>query len=501
MGKPKKKLLIADGTEFNRSVLADAVGKEYDILFARDGAETVKYIRSYGTDLSLVLMNAVMPKISGTEVLEMMNGYKWIRDIPVIVVSFDARSEIAERAFGLGAIDFVTIPFEPKVIACRAKNAIAVYERQKKLLGLIEEQVYKQEKEQSLTINVLGSVVEFRNGESGMHVPHIYAMTEILLQNLLKISDKYKLTPQEISLIATASAMHDVGKISVDEKILNKPGKLTAGEFELVKKHTVYGSDMLEKIPFNRNAPLLGRAKEICRWHHERYDGKGYPDGLRGDAIPIAAQVVGLADAYDALTSDRPYKKAYSHDAAVEMIVNGECGAFNPVLIKALKWAASNIQNELRMSSLSGAGYRDVARITRELVSRGETSVSGRAVELMGRERAKFEFLAESCKDIVFEINAEPRFLSFKDGDAARLGVSPAVTADDAKGALNAAYNGVYGLFGLPDAATAERPEICKDLKLIIDGVEKVCRVRLLAHYAGANCVFDGAVGIIETGD
>lgn len=500
MRKPKQKILIADPSEFNRSVLADALGKEYDILFARDGAEAVKYIRSYGVDLSLVLLDIAMPKLGGLDVLAMMDGYKWIKDIPVIVVTEDTEPKHVAKAFELGAIDYILRPYDPKVVACRAKNAIAVYERQKKLLELVEEQVYKQEKEQSLMINILSSVVEFRNGESGMHVPHIYAMTEILLQNLLKISDKYKLTPQEISLIATASAMHDVGKIAVDEKILNKPAKLTPAEFETVKKHTVYGAEMLEKVPFNRDAPLLAKAKEICRWHHERYDGKGYPDGLKGDAIPIAAQVVGLADVYDALTSDRPYKKAVRHDDAVAMIINGECGAFNPVLIKALKWAAGNIQDELRVSSLSGGGYRDVARISRELIARGETSVAARAVELLDREREKLHLIARVSGGIVFDISKEPKVLSFCDADAARLGVDTTVSCGDEKSAGGLGLETVNALFALAESATRDKPEAEAEYGITADGVTRRGKVTVLAHFT-YDGVYDGATGIIRFGE
>ena len=196
-----------------------------------------------------------------------------------------------------------------------------------------------------MLVSVFSQIVEFRNGESGNHVKHIRVISELVMSRLLEITDKYKISPEEQDDIPLASALHDIGKIAIDEKILNKPGKLTAEEFAIIKTHSMHGAEMLSKLENFENEPLLHTAYEIARWHHERWDGRGYPDGLKGDDIPISAQIVSLADVYDALTSERCYKPPYSHDAAIQMILNGECGAFNPLLLECLK----DIQNDLRV--------------------------------------------------------------------------------------------------------------------------------------------------------
>lgn len=232
----------------------------------------------------------------------------------------------------------------------RVYNIIKLYAKQKRLLSLVKDQIYENEKNNQMMISILSHIVEFRNGESGKHVLHINILTGLLLDKLTQKSDKYFISGNEQYLITTASALHDIGKIGIDEKILNKPGKLTAEEFEIMKQHTVIGEEMLKNLEFYQDEELVRYAREICRWHHERYDGRGYPDGLKGDEIPIAAQVVSLADVYDALTSERVYKSAYSHDVAMEMILNGECGQFNPLLLECLKQIAGEIRFSLEVA-------------------------------------------------------------------------------------------------------------------------------------------------------
>jgi putative two-component system response regulator len=199
-----------------------------------------------------------------------------------------------------------------------------------------------------MLISVLSEIVEFRNGESGMHVLNINILTTMILEQLVKKTDKYPLSWSNRMLISTASSLHDIGKIGIDEKILNKPGRLTPEERKIMEKHTVIGADMLANLQMYEDEPLMKVAYQICRWHHERYDGKGYPDGLKGEEIPISAQVVALADVYDALTSERVYKKAYSHEEAVQMICNGECGTFNPLLLECLCEIQDPIKKELQ---------------------------------------------------------------------------------------------------------------------------------------------------------
>ena len=230
----------------------------------------------------------------------------------------------------------ISRPFDSKVVFQRVLNTIKLYAKQRRLISLVTDQIYEKEKNSRLMVGILSQIVEFRNGESGLHVRHINVLTEMLLARLVQKTGKYHLSWSEQYLIALASALHDIGKIGIDEKILNKPGKLTAEEFEIMKSHTLIGASMLESLDAYQDEVLVRIAIQICRWHHERYDGSGYPDGLKGDEIPISAQVVSIADVYDALVSERVYKKAFSHEKAIEMIQSGECGVFNPLLLECL---------------------------------------------------------------------------------------------------------------------------------------------------------------------
>ena len=249
-----------------------------------------------------------------------------------------------------------------------------LYAKQKRLVQMVAEQVYEKEKVSNTMISILSHIVEFRNNESGLHVVHIRTITELLLRRLCKKTDRYPLTEADISLISTASALHDIGKINVPEEILNKSGRLTKEEFEIIKTHSAVGEHMLRQIPFNQNEPLVKVAREICRWHHERWDGRGYPDGLTGDEIPISAQVVSLADVYDARTSERCYKAAFDHETALNMIVNGECGAFNPLLLECLMDGADQIKQamqeteEEKQKDAEQSQRQEANRISREVL-------------------------------------------------------------------------------------------------------------------------------------
>lgn len=325
----KEKILIADDSAMNRAILTEMLGDGYEILEAENGRQAVAILQS-ATDIDLLLLDIMMPEMDGFEVLAMMNKYHWIDEVPVIMISAENASSYVERAYDLGATDYISRPFDMAVVRRRVINTLMLYAKQKRLVRLVAEQVYEKEKSNSTMINILSHIVEFRNGESGMHVLHIQTATDILLHTLVQKTDKYHLTAADISLISTASALHDIGKINIPESILNKPGRLTKEEFEVMKTHTAIGSEILEKLPFQQESDLVKTAYAICRWHHERWDGRGYPDGLKGEQIPIAAQVVSMADVYDALTSERCYKKAFDHDTAVKMILNGGVRAVQP---------------------------------------------------------------------------------------------------------------------------------------------------------------------------
>ncbi len=350
----KPLILIVDDCDMNREILREILSSDYSIMEACGGEEALSMIHQFGTGISLVLLDIVMPGLDGFEVLSYMNQDHTIEDIPVIMISSEDSEAFIRRAYEMGASDYVSRPFDAKVVYRRVTNNIKLYAKQRRLIRMVTEQIREREKNVSMLVGVLSQIVEFRNGESGLHVKHIRRFTECILDCLIEKDPDLHLGTKERENIPLASALHDIGKIAVDDKILNKPGRLTPEEFEAMKLHTVYGAKMLEELQPYYDEPLLKTATDIAHWHHERWDGRGYPDGLVGDAIPLSAQIVSLADVYDALTSERCYKKAYSHDKAVEMILNGECGVFNPKLVECFV----EIQNVLR-EELCNVKYRD----------------------------------------------------------------------------------------------------------------------------------------------
>ena len=305
----KERILIVDDSELNRALLTEMLEDDYEILEAANGQECMDILNAGSDKISLMLLDLLMPV--------------------------------------MGVSDYISRPFDAKVVYRRVNNTIKLYAKQRRLVSMVTSQILEKEKNNMVLINILSHVVEFRNGQNGSHVQHMRQLSERILETLCAKTDRYRLTPQDCDLIALASSMHDIGKIAIDAKILNKPGKLTPEEFEQMKQHTILGAKMLDDLAAHHDEKLVRTACDICRWHHERYDGHGYPDGLVGDEIPISAQVVSLADVYDTLISERVYKPAYSHEQAMAMILNGECGVFNPLLIECLKELRETLRCEL----------------------------------------------------------------------------------------------------------------------------------------------------------
>ena len=332
----KQQILIVDDAQLNREILAEILHPDFKTMEARSGEECISLLRQYGAGISLVLLDIVMPGMDGFAVLEEMNRNHWLEDIPVIMISSEETESYIRRAYELGVSDYISRPFDSKVVYRRVYNTIKLYVKQRRLITLVTDQIREKEKNSQILIDILSHIVEFRNGESGLHVQHIKKFTGLLLERLVQKTDRYHLQWSDQYMITIASALHDIGKVGIDEKILNKPGRLTDEEFAEMKKHTLIGASMLKGLGVYQDEDLVKVAYQICRWHHERYDGKGYPDGLKGEEIPIAAQVVSVADVYDALTSERVYKKAFTHEKAIEMILAGECGTFNPLLLECL---------------------------------------------------------------------------------------------------------------------------------------------------------------------
>lgn len=473
----KPKILIVDDSEMNRFILSDILGKEYEIMQAENGLEAVNLIKQHTSEIELILLDMIMPEMDGFDVLNVMNKYHWIDTIPVIMISVENSPAYVEHAYELGVTEYINRPFDAMTVRRRAANTIMLYAKQRKLIDLVADQIYEKEKSNNLMINILSHIVEFRNGESGMHVLHIHTITEILLKRLVRMCEDINLSYKDIALISTASALHDIGKIAIPAEILNKPGRLTDEEFEIMKTHSQVGADMLAELPFKDEEPLVKVAYEICRWHHERYDGRGYPDGLKGDEIPISAQIVSVADVYDALTSERVYKKAFSHEKAMQMIIDGECGTFNPLILDCLKDAADTIQDELKVSSVSSYDYRAVRNLTEEILRNENLDGGEYAIDF---ERKKFNFLTSISDEIMFEYMSSPPMVTFFGRGAEKLGLGENV--------VNPMQNEhILSIIPAEDLAemsasarstTADAPEFDYECEVTLDGEN--CRAKFI---------------------
>lgn len=325
----KRKILIVDDVEMNRAILMEIFKESYTIFEACNGEEAIEIINQHD-DISAVLLDLLMPVLDGMGVLRDMNKSGKIKYIPVFLITAENDERMLLEGYNLGAIDVISKPFMAHFLRCRVNNIIELYGHRNELEVIVAEQVKRLNEVNASMVQTLATLIEFRDCESGEHVKRICGLTKILMAEVSDAYPEYHLPQAEIDKIVSSSILHDVGKISIPDQILNKPGRLTKEEFEIMKEHTTRGCDILQQIPNIMDEGLYNYSYDICRHHHERWDGKGYPDGLKGDEISIWAQVVSIADVYDALTSERVYKKAFSHEKAMEMIRNGECGAFNP---------------------------------------------------------------------------------------------------------------------------------------------------------------------------
>ena len=418
MSDSKRKILIVDDSEMNRSLLCDMLSGEYEILEAEDGLEASAILQGREQEIALMLLDIVMPKMDGFALLTVMNKNGWIKSVPVIIISSETVPAYVDRAYDLGVHDYISRPFDERIVQRRVSNTLMLFAKQKELEHMVIEQIQKRENDNSLMIEILSNIVESRNGECGMHILHVRLLTELFLKKLITMTDKYSISRKDIQLICTASSLHDIGKIAIPTKILNKPGRLTDEEFEIMKTHSIEGVKLLKEIPRWEEEPLIKIGCEVCRWHHERYDGKGYPDRLKGDEIPISAQVVALADVYSALRQDRVYKKAFSHEKAVEMIIGGECGAFNPVLLECLTELSDTLEKEVEVHSEQTVTRIEIVESIEQQLEKGDIAVSDRTLQLLERERMKYRFFANISQEIQFEYTKVPEMLTLSEWSA-----------------------------------------------------------------------------------
>ena len=407
----KQKLLIADDSELNRALLMELLGAEYDYLEAENGAETVKLLQSRG-DIDLLLLDVWMPEPDGFGVLELMNRFHWIEEVPVIMISVEQDAAFHARAFELGAADFIQRPFDGAVVRRRVENTLMLYARQKRLTELVGEQVYARSRESGILVDLLSGILSAHCGEAADHAARIRSLTGALLRELSRRTERYRLSEEDIARIAAVSAFYDVGKLRVPAELLRRPGALTPEETAAVRTHAARGAELLDALPVPQDDFLLRTGREICRWHHERWDGGGYPDGLRGDAIPVAAQAVSLADAYTALTEARPWREAYPRETALAMLRAGDCGAFNPLLLECLGAAVDAAARE----SAAPDHYRDEAdRIAAEALRERSLPLDDRPQRLLEVEREKTNYYANLAGGIQFECDIPSRRVTLTD--------------------------------------------------------------------------------------
>lgn len=494
----KQKILIADDSEMNRELLAAILEEEYDIIQANDGVQAVDCLQRHAEEISLLLLDIVMPHMDGFEVLSYMNKEHWIDSIPVVIISSENSPIYIKRGYDLGATDFIEKPFDANMVLRRSANAILLGAKQRRMTSIVSNQIYEREKSSKLMINILSHIVEFRNGESGLHVLHIQTITEMLLRQLVqKENNRYALSKEQIRMITTASALHDIGKISIPDEILNKPGRLTAEEFAVIKGHSMAGANMLSELPLDqKEEPLVKTAYEICRWHHERYDGGGYPDGLKGEEIPVSAQVVALADVYDALTSERCYKDAYSHEKAIEMILAGQCGAFNPLMLECLLDISSSLKKKMGYKSKERYEQTDLSDIASRFHD-FEMDSSEKIVQQLEFERMRYNFLAEGSRNIVFTYTISPPLLTFNQAGCKRSGITEPSFSPLQSGVLKdlVEEQSLKRLIRKITQATRETPDVTSNL-FLTDG-KNPCHYRCKCRVIWTDGAEKGYTGIV----
>lgn len=347
----RDKVLVVDDVEINRDILEEILKDDYCVIKAEDGEKALQVMQECNEEIAVILLDLVMPKMDGYTVLEELHNNKWMDKIPVLIISAESSAETETQCYDYGISDFIRKPFDNRVIKKRVQNVVDLFAYKNNLEEKVAEQTKTLKKQNEILhiqaeelhqnkakiIEILGTVVEYRNLESGEHINRVKGFTKIMAEQMVKKYPEYGLTPEDVEIISAAAALHDIGKIAIPDHILLKPGRLTPEEFEIMKTHTTKGCDILDSIEGAWDEEYGKVSYEICRYHHERYDGKGYPDGLKEDEIPISAQLVAVADVYDALVTERVYKRAIPKDEAFQMILDGKCGVFSPKLMECFK--------------------------------------------------------------------------------------------------------------------------------------------------------------------
>lgn len=491
----KKTILIVDDAEINRSLISDILQQNYNLLEAASGEEALSVISENKHNIDLVLLDVIMPGLSGFDVLAELNKKQILKTLPVIMISADISTESIDIAYRLGATDYVARPFDANTIVRRVKNSLLIHSKQRYLEDLVDKQLREKERNNSYMIDLLSNIIEFRNGEDGLHILNIRRITEILLRHAQSDLPEYNITDNYISLISNASALHDIGKISIPDSIINKKDKLTDKEMEIIKTHTVMGYNILDTMPKYIDSKLIKISKEICRWHHERWDGNGYPDNLKGDSIPIAAQIVGMADAYDALTSDRIYRPSFTHSEAIKMIQNGKCGVFNPRLLDLLLSVSDEIQYEMAKNTTIETANAEISQLASEISILDNSYISNRTLALLEEERIKNKFFASMTQEIQFEYDMSTKILELSEYGAEVLGIQRIIVDP-----LNTQQQGYIkdkykDLITKIQSLTVDKPIIKYDHTISINGEEQWYKFILRAIWTDPNSSYSKLIG------
>lgn len=488
MDDKEKIILIVDDIELNRAILNDLFYREYCVVEAENGEEALEFIERYGDKIAIILLDIMMPVMDGFGVLREMTNRHLIDKYPVFLITAEDSDEVINRGYDMGVVDVIHKPFNPSVIRRRVGNTVELYARRFHMESIIEEQTRELEnqadklKETSLAmVDALSTVIEFRDCESGQHIQRIRRICKSLITEIMKVNPSYGFSSQQIEEISVAAAMHDIGKIAIPDYILNKPGKLTFQEFEIMKEHTIRGCEILESVPYIHDSSSYRYYYDICRWHHEKWDGNGYPDGIKGDEIPIWAQVVALADCYDALISKRVYKPAYPHAQAIRMIIRGECGAFNPILLdcfskvsKTLESLKPDDETQVFTSKYMHLKPEELMPPARDAVgqSLAQDGVTDRTLRLLEMERERYRVLTDMTKDIIFTYYRQSDTIEFSDRykeifhDETKYGnVKQAMAVDD-----RIRHSDRVKLFAKIDRLSLEDRAFHMELQLKVDG-------------------------------
>ena len=425
MNPERKNILIVDDIKINRIILYELFHDQYNVLEAENGKIALDLIAEYGNSIAIVLLDIVMPVMDGFGMLKQMIKDGSINKMPVIMITASSDEEMALKGYSMGVVDIINKPFNPEIVSRRVQNTVDLFLHKYYLEDMVERQTKTLEHQNemlrmsnSFIIDALSTAVEFRNQESGQHIRRMHALTKMLLNNLAVRCGKYNLSPDKIEKISDASAMHDIGKIAIADAILLKPGRLTAEEFEIMKTHTTKGCEILQSINFTGDQEYFKYCHDICRHHHERWNGRGYPDGLVGDEIPVCAQVVSLTDVYDALVSDRVYKTAFTHETSVNMIVSGECGEFNPELIYTFIETAPDFQDPEIVHLFSVPSF---SPISAKNTHPGENVIKDSYItEQLYYEKSKFITISELSDDAIFEYEISTDIIRFL-GQASKI--------------------------------------------------------------------------------